>query len=219
MPQFSQGVDARYEAPAIDKGPPADRTPSELVQRLISRGRVPTVTIDFPRDDRDTGEPIQKVMLRVLTLREETAALAAGRRHAAAELRQKTSEEQPEDITHNACIAEILAMACRDPDAPERSFFRYGADEIRDHLTAEETAALARAYARLRLDAGPRLEELSEENLERWIETVSEGVLRDPFSRWSHEKLAVLTEYCVTCLVEARRLANGLAATPSSSSA
>ena len=217
MAGFKQGVDAQYDAPTVDKGPPADRTPSELVQRLIARGRVPTVTIDFPRDDRDTGEPIQKVMLRVLTLREETAALAAGRRHAASELRQRTSEEQPEDITHNACIAEILAMACRDPEDPAKTFFRYGADEIRDHLTAEETGALARAYARLRLDAGPRLEELSEENLERWIETVSEGVLRDPFSRWSHEKLGVLTEYCVMSLVALRRQVSGQAATPSSS--
>lgn len=224
MATFAQGVDANVpnagtstKAPE-GNGPPRDKGPSELLQILISRTRAPSVVIDFPRYDPATGEPVQKVMIRTLTLLEEDSALARGRRYAAAALQQKTSEEQPEELAHNAKLAEVIAIAARDPEDPAKPFFRYGVGELREFCTAEEIGTLARAYARLRDETHPRLRDLNKDDLEAWIDTIGEGVLGDPFSYFSHAKLATLCEYAVTSLVALRRSTSGSQVTESSSS-
>jgi len=224
MARFKGGVDANVPTSGandvkLTAAPPQDRSPSEILQKLISRGRIPHLVMDFPREDRDTGEPLQKVMLRVLTIGEEDSALAAGRRYAAAKLQQKTSEEQPEDLAHNACIAEILAIAARDPDDPSKPFFPYGVMDIREYCTSEEIATLARAYAALREESGPHLREMSEEELEAYVRVVAEATLQRPFSYLSRGKLETFAEYCVTSLVAARLLLASPTPTPSSPSA
>lgn len=183
--------------------PPKDVPPSALVSLLISRGRPPFLVVDFPRFDA-AGEPICKVMVRLLTVREEDLCLANARKYVAESLQTKADDLpwRPEELEHNARITEILAIACRDAEDPEKAFFGYGVTEARRYFTAEELGVLALTYAKLKSQTHPRLKEMSIEEMNAWLATLAEGWQQNPFAYLSREQLETLCEYAATCLAE-----------------
>lgn len=200
---------------AAGQGPPKDITPSQLVQALITKGRLPFAVVDVPRFDA-AGESVGKVCIRLLTMREQDNALANARAYVAKQIEgtEKVSW-RPEELEDNARIAEIMAVACRDPDDPERPFFGSVLDTR--ELTTTELGTLAATYAGLVDRAHPSLTLMTEEECEQWIAMVSEGTLADPFSYLRPVPHQIFSRYCVTALVAARTEIEALkAAAPSS---
>ncbi len=203
MAAFLSGLDSTIAgAKPAGNGPP-DVRPGELLQLLIDRGRTPFSVIDFPRMD-EHGQPIQKVMIRVLTVREENIARSRARIAAAHALKQKTAEQIPDEIIQNETITHMLAASCFDPENPEKPFFRHP-DEADTFCTSDELGVLALEYALLRQRSGPRMAELSESEMELWIEGASEDAALLPFSALQHAKLVMLFAYAAKCLVALRQ--------------
>lgn len=178
---------------------PRTTPPGVLVQRLISRGVLPHAVVDYPRYD-DVKQPVAKVHIRILTVAEQDQCLANARlyveRLLASGKKDQALDWRPEELEHNARITEILAVACREPDEPEKPFFTHGVTDVRQHCTAEELGVLANVYASL-VHRNPRLGDMTDEDIEAFLRVVKEGTLEHPFSFCSREQLEILCAYCV----------------------
>lgn len=202
-----------------DMAPPKNVPPSALFAELLSRGRPPFLVVDFPRFD-EAGEPIAKVHVRLLTVREEDLALANARKYVSEQLRTRSEDLpwRPEELEHNARVTELLAVACRDAEDPSKPFFPMGVIDLRQHFTAEEIGVLAAHYAELKSRTHPRLREMTEEEMDEWLRVIAEGAMANPFAFFSVERLQTLCEYAARCLAEKVALSTGPNPTPSSSS-
>ena len=180
---------------------PRKTEPGLLVQRLISRGVLPHSVVDFPRLD-DTGQPVARVHVRLLTVSEQDKALANARlyveRLLASGKKDQSLDWRPEELEHNARITELLATACREPSDPSKMFFT-GAWELREHCTPKEIGILSNVYAKL-ADHNPRLGDMTDEDIEAFLRVLKEGTLQDPFSYCSRDQLETLLIFCVKCL-------------------
>jgi hypothetical protein len=107
-------VSAALERRDAARMPPSDVPASLVVRELISRGKPPSVVIDFPMFD-DAGKPIAKVRIRLLTDSEQTMALANARAEVARLVKDASRDLpwRPEEMEHNTRATEILAVACR----------------------------------------------------------------------------------------------------------
>jgi len=193
-------IDPRHVAPGV------------LVQRLISRGKLRHAVADYPRYD-DAGLPVAKVYVRLLTVAEQDLALANARlyveRLLASSKKDQALDWRPEELEHNARITEILAVACREPDDPDKPFFPHGVHEMREHCTPEELGGLANVYAKIAAQH-PRLGDLTDGEIETFLRAVKEGTLEHPFSFCSREQLETLLDFCVRRLDETGALSTGL---------
>lgn len=200
--------------PGLD---PSKNTPSQLVQHLISRGRLPHAVVDYPRFD-EAGVPVVQVHIRLLTLKEQDLALANARAYVNRLTRvQAEGEARAEELEHNARIAEILAIACREPDDPSKPFFAYGVVDTREHCTAEELGILANVYATL---ASERLylNQMNETEMNAILKAVAEGALSYPFSFCSREQLEILLGFAARSLDAMGAFSTGQNPTSSSTS-
>lgn len=202
-----------------DNGPPKDLTPSQIVADLLARGRPPFMLVNFPRFD-ESGEPICKVHLRLLTLHEEDVALGRARKYVRSLLQEKVDDLpwRPEELEHNARVVEILAVACREPGDPEKPLFRHGAPEARRYFTSDEIGVLANHYATLKLRTHPRLSEMTDTEMDEWIRVIAQGWAQNPFAYFSREQLETLCGYAARCLAAREAQPTGQSQTPSSSS-
>ena len=183
-------------------GPPTDITPSQLVQHLITAGRLPFAVVDVPRFDA-AGASVGKVYIRLLSMREEDGALANARQYVAGMVKGGEKVDwRPEELEQNARIAEIMSIACRDPDDPAKPFFGSVIDTR--ELTSDELGTLAITYAGLKSRTHPSISDMSDKECEEWIRVVSDGVLADPFSYLRPEPHQIFSRYCVSALVAAR---------------
>lgn len=159
------------------------QSPSEVVARILSRGRPPFKVVEFPRRD-EHGEAIASVHVRLLTTAEEQVALVQARATCARYERDvgKDYKSDLNDIEHNERIIEILAIACRDAEDPSKPFFVGGPSEVRE-FTSDELGLLVAVYARLK-EGSPRLSEMTAEEFEKLLSTLKEGVDSFPFATW-----------------------------------
>lgn len=178
------------------------KPPSAIVARILTEGRPPFKVIDFPRLNSE-GEPIAKVMIRLLDLNEERIALAAGRENCA-----KLTEKNPDyksdlnDLEHNERMTEIVAIAARNPDEPELPFFEGGVEELR-MFSSDEIGVLAEVYARLKQE-NPRVEAMSSKDVDELTLIIEKDLDNYPFSSWPQAAVIRLLESCI------RRLASFL---------
>ena len=186
-------------------GPPKDRRLGELMSRVITRGRLPHATVDFPRYD-EQGQAVSKVYLRPLTQLEQDQARANAAAYVQDVLSSKRVDAKwrPEELEDNAVMAEVLALACRDPDDPSKPFFPYGVVETRE-CTTEELAMLAVDYANVKEAAYPGMTSMSEEDMWAWVRAFEEDAARFPFSRVSRSKLEAFSLWAAKSLVSAIR--------------
>ena len=186
-------------------GPPKDRRLGELMSRVITRGRLPHATVDVPRYD-EQGQAVSKVYLRPLTQLEQDQARANAAAYVQDVLSSKhvDAKWRPEELEDNAVMAEVLALACRDPDDPSKPFFPYGVVETRE-CTTEELAMLAVDYANVKEAAYPGMTSMSEEDMWAWVRAFEEDAARFPFSRVSRSKLEAFSLWAAKSLVSAIR--------------
>lgn len=180
--------------------------------QIISRGRLPHATVDYPRMD-EAGLPVAKVYLRPLTQIELDMARANARAYVAKVLGdQKGSVPwKPEELEDNATAAEILAVACRHPDDPEQPFFTYGAAETR-MCTTEELAILFNHYNVIRERSYPTFREMSDTEAMAWLKALEEDAESFPFSLTSRSRLEA---FCVWAAKFSGSLAQQLLGTTS----
>lgn len=187
---------------------PKKHPPSVVLQRLISRGILPHAVVPYPRFD-DLGQPVVKVHIRLLTVGEQDLALANARQYVDRLVSNKTENaSKAEELEHNARITELLAVACREPDDPEKPFFPHGPMDVRESATAEEIGVLANVYAKLMTER-LYLNELTEEQMESMLRAVAEGSLQYPFSFCSREALEMLLSFAAKRLAEAGAFSTG----------
>lgn len=186
-------------------GPPKDRRLGELMSRVITRGRLPNATVDFPRYD-EQGQAVSKVYLRPLTQLEQDQARANAAAYVQDVLSSKRVDAKwrPEELEDNAVMAEVLAIACRDPDDPSKPFFPYGVVETRE-CTTDELAMLAVDYANVKEAAYPGMSSMSEEDMWTWVRAFEEDAARFPFSRVSRSRLEAFSLWAAKSLVSAIR--------------
>lgn len=182
--------------------PPKDRKVGALLARIITRGRLPHAVVDFPRYDEE-GKAVAQVYLRPLTQAEQDVARAS-----AAAYVQKLMDGQrtdakwkPEELEDNAVASEILAVACRDPDEPEKPLFEHGVIDTRE-CTTDELAMLFASYNAVREKSYPTLRDMTEAEMFAWVRVLEEDAEQFPFSRISRAKLEAF------CLWAARSLAS-----------
>ncbi len=185
------------------KEPPKGMKPGHLIAKILAQGVVPNRTVPFPRRSA-SGEVIANVYVRLLDQNEEDCALANAAIYVEAKLKDgKNLPWKAEDLEHNARCAEILAAACRDPEDPEQPFFECHVADTR-RFTTDELSQLMLVYAELKEESWPSLKELTEDEMESWVEVIAKGVLERPFSLFSRAKLERFAAWCVTSLVEGR---------------
>lgn len=199
---------------------PKTTSPGLLVQRLISRGVVPHAVIDYPRLD-SAGLAISKIHVRLLTVGEQDLALANARLYVERLLASGKKDSggldwRPEELEHNARVAEILAVACREPDDPEKQFFVHGTYDVREHCTPEELGILANVYASL-ASQRLRLGNLTDDDMEKFLRAIEEGAMQHPFSFCSREDLETLLAFAAKRLAAAGVFSTGPNPTSSSS--
>lgn len=201
-------------------GPPKDVKRGRLFAQIVARGRIPNATVDFPRYD-ENGKAAGRVYLRPLTQRELDCARANAYAYVAEILAGKNeSRWKPEELEDNATVAEILAVACRDPEDPDKPFFELGVIETRD-CTSDEMSMLFASYNGIRERSYPTLSTMTEDEMWQWTRALEEGADDFPFSRISRAKLEAYCAWAARSLVTLARLwagttSNSSPASPSS---
>lgn len=195
-------------------GPPAGVKMGRLFTQVTTRGRLPHATVDFPRYCED-GTAAARVYMRPLTQRDLDLCRANAAAYVAEILRtEKDIKWRPEELEDNATASEILAVACRDPEDPDKPFFECGVVETR-MCTTEELAMLFSSYNAIREKSYPTLAEMSEADMWAWVKALEEGASEFPFSRISRARLEAFCLWAARSLTILLRLVSG---TPSSNS-
>jgi hypothetical protein len=189
-------------------GPPVKRQLGALMQQVVTRGRLPHATVDFPRWD-EAGLPVAKVYLRPLAQYELDLCRANARAYVHRVLGSKDSVSwKPEELEDNATAAEILAVACRNADDPEKPFFEYGVVETRE-CTTEELAMLFNKYNEIRERSYPTFREMSEAEALEWLKALEADAESFPFYLTSRSKLEAFCVWESKYLVSLARLVDG----------
>lgn len=179
------------------------KPPSRTVAAILTRGRPPFVVVDFPRYDHE-GNAIAKVHLRLLTLAEEQTALAQARANCVRLTEQsKDYKSDLNDLEHNERMIEILALACRDVEDPEKLFFEGGPHEVR-LFTSDEIGVLTSQYARLK-EENPRVDQMSSQDFDSLVQALAKDLEAYPFSCWPRGALDRFTEQCVRSLASGQQ--------------
>lgn len=207
--------------PGGGNAPPRDVPPSELVRRLIDQGRPKSALVDYPRFD-ESGKVVCRVRLRALTEGELESALANARRETArllASVGEDALPWRPEELEHNTRCAEILAVACRNPEpgpnGEDRPFFEHGVLEVRQYCEPGELGVLMNAYATMVDKKHPNLSDLSESEMRAWVDVIAKGVAEFPFAYFSRDQLETLCEFCAKSMAAQAQPVTGPQATSS----
>jgi hypothetical protein len=141
--------------------------------------------VEFPRVNPQTGEPIGRVAIWVLT-QDERIRAAANAERATRELLGdampgRKSSQGAEDIYENNAACEVLFRACRDVDDLDRPAFPSVA-AIKQFLSVDEVAVLLRLYTEVQAEIGPIVSHMSEGDVNAWIDRLAEAGSMVPLS-------------------------------------
>lgn len=174
-------------------GPPKDLPASQLWLKLASTER-PFKVVDFPRKD-SKGEPIGQLAIRVLTQEEQMICTSAAEDVTRKHLKEAKKEDLGyERLFTDAVCVEMLYRACRDSDDPSRPAFPTPKN-IREQLTTDECAKLFEHYLTVQLELGPLVTQMSEEELEAWIDRLVEGGSAVPLALLASDLQQILVLY------------------------
>lgn len=180
------------------RGPHSDVKPSELVRRLMDSKR-PSEVLPFPRTDAD-GKPIFEYQMMVLTQEELDSCIANAERYTRTTISDKTGSNEDisnvrreawSEIYENAKCVELLYEAMRQPDDINKRLFM-SPSEIRRHLTIDECALLFKSYEAVQFRFGPIWKLLSDDEIEAWVTTLSEGASSYPLEHMGQGALTQL---------------------------
>lgn len=179
-----------------------------MLHKLMAIQR-PSRKIPFPRKNSD-GEAVCDVVLRVLTQSQIDSCCANAEAHVRHLFRGKVEAAGSDEIKavraeawseayENAKLIELLFEACRDPDDVEKHLFA-GPSEIRKLLTADECAALFHAYDAIQRETAPLISQLTEDELEGWIDVLAKGAAGAPLLLWELGAVTQLLTYMAALL-------------------
>jgi len=138
---------------------------SESRLARLKAGKRNTKVVAFPGSD-------DQVALRPLTLAERQAAVFAAEgvfQSAGVKFDVATSDAYADEVS-----TQVLALALRDPDDPDKSFAS-SADELRRNLSLDEKTALIELYNEFEEDCSPRLGEVTDEEFKSLLSEVKKS--------------------------------------------
>lgn len=170
----------------MDNFPPRDSEPSELFAKLSST-EWPFELVDFPRKGPD-GKPVGQVAMRVISAFDCEQAQADATKYVREKLRVEAvglpgsrgpasfveSDHGYQELWNNELAVQLLSRACMRPNSPKVYAFAF-ADNLRNSVSADELAVLFNAFCVVKKNYGPISAELSEAEMEAWLDVLAEG--------------------------------------------
>jgi len=145
----------------------------------LKLGKTATKRFTFTRQTEDGPEEVT-VLIRPMTALDLDRARVNAETYVASEIDKNRAVAGSRDVLiDDAREIEILALALRDPDAPEEAWA--GSAALRSMLTTNEIALLFRAYHEHQDNVGPLLSSLTPERYEAMIQAIAEAGRADPF--------------------------------------
>lgn len=189
-------------------GPPPDYTPDALWLQLSEMPR-PQRVADFPRRDPITGKMIGKVTIRVLSQAELMSAAAAAEKYALDLLKRSPRKDEDsrayDDIYKNESTVQILFRAVwrakqigPDEWEPGDLPFFPSPESLRGNesgskgLPQDEIGVLLRTYLITQRELGPIVSEMSEGEMEQWVDTLVKAGGTFPLARLTSEAVDAL---------------------------
>lgn len=164
-----------------NKNPPENMSGADLWSQITARPR-PHKIIPLPIFLDENGNSQGNVAVVVLTQTEVMAANAAA--HEATVRHFKTlntvvprkgeATESFDTFLNEQLTLEMLFRAYKDPNDLNKSFFT-DKSHIGKHLLQDECAVLLNYYLGIRSEMSPVVTIMSEEEVELWIEILTEG--------------------------------------------
>lgn len=212
---------------AKGNGPPKNLDPSDLWSQITTLPRAHRV-VPFPRNDRD-GLPIGKVAICVLEGDEVTLSNINAEKHARDQYKKIVGELPKNDEVNEAyskafnarATREIIFRSCKkahecEPD--DRGVCLVDHDKLSSFfptlesigkLSTDEQAVLANHYFYTQAEVGPIVANMSQAEMDAWIEVLGKGGSTAPLALLSLDQASGLLMYM------ASRLYNLLTATDS----
>lgn len=169
-------------------GPPKDIPAADLWAKLQARPR-PSKLIDFPG-----AEGLGQFAIWVLTQEERMSSITAAEKKAKLHLKDgKRDDIGYESLYSDALCIEILSRACRDSEDLTRPLFP-SPKLLQEKLTTEELAVLFQQYLTVQLELGPIISQLTEAEMNAWVERLVEGGSAFPFEvlTWETQRILLL---------------------------
>jgi hypothetical protein len=180
-------------------GPPKDVEPSELARRLMDTKR-PSDVLPFVRKDED-GNALCEYRMTILTQDEIDACWANAEQYTRRVFKSKLGANDEEinmirreawaEVYENAKLVEVLYTAMRDKDDVNKRVWT-APQEIRKLLTQDECATLFRSYEETQFMWGPLWRMLTADEIDAWIEKLTEGASNYPLGHLGQGALVQL---------------------------
>lgn len=186
---------------------------SELWLRLAQLPR-PSRTVDYPKLDPITGEPMGKVLVQILTQEEQMEAAIAAERYTKAQVKDSDRGSLGyENVYKNACSVEVLYRAIKRVDKPTHTFFPSPRD-IRQKMTPDEVGVLMAMYLEVQREMGPIVADMTDTELEAWITRLVEGGSAFPLGSLSSEGMSSLVMLMASRLYRLRTDSSSVGSPP-----
>lgn len=190
--------------------PPKDIKPSDLWSQITALPK-PHRIVDFPRKGPD-GTPIAQLAMVVLTQEEEQLANLDTSKFLRKLLKDNHGQipaphEQDfafKNLHELQAAIEILYRACRDAEDITKKFFPTK-QAIGQHLTTDEVAILLRHYARTQAEIGPITSQMSQEEMDAWIDVLATGGTEYPLDYLSSAPATGFLMYMASQLYNLRK--------------
>ncbi|MDI3282113.1 hypothetical protein QHF83_02285 [Polyangium sp. 15x6] len=190
--------------------PPKDIKPYDLWEQITALPR-PHRVVPFPRFNED-GESLGDIAMVVLTQEEVTAANISAEKYVRKTFKDNVGEipmvnEKSEgyaNLFSSRASTEILFRACRKVDDVEKAFFP-SREAIGQRLTTDEVAVLMNHYMRVQSELGPIVSNMSQEEMDAWVEMLAEGGNAYPLDLLSSVQLTTLLVYMASQLHASRK--------------
>jgi hypothetical protein len=164
--------------------PPAEIPADDLWAQITTMPRAHRVA-PFPRQG-PSGAPICEIAIMVLSQEECMAAKASAERSVRKLLRDDGKAEAGQgyvDLSEMRDSQELLFRACKRTGDLKKPFFP--TVEAVGKLTTDEIAVLVMMYRRVQAELGPIASEMSQDEVDAWIERLAQGGSLFPFDSLS----------------------------------
>jgi hypothetical protein len=191
-------------------GPPPEYSSGALLAALLERPR-PSKVIAFP-SEQAKGTPFEKIRVVVPPAdAQRQAQLAAHRRMQALNLpmeewKTETGAGMLGDFVAKEVLARMLfGLEEHTPGVYARIFAN--STDVEKALSSDEIAVLFEHVARIQLELGPRLQVLTDAQVDAWVEVLKGGF--DPLAYLQSPDLELLIRGLHRRLVRERARSNG----------
>jgi len=203
-------------------GPPKNIDPTDLWAQITTLPRAHRV-VPFPRNDSD-GVPLGNVAICVLEGDDVTLSNINAEKHARDQYKKIVGELPKIDEVNEAytkafnarATRELLFRACKkahecEPDERgvctvnhEKFSAFFPTLEAIGKLTTDEQGVMVSHYMRTQAEAGPIISNLSQPEMDAWIEVLGKGGSRAPLDLLSLEQASDLLMYMASRLCSSR---------------